>query len=128
VKTEPSRAGEAPIMIEELSGALDESVVGRAVRRVRILCVAAVSDSAVVRAAANAGAAWPDVESRLLIGGYVLAVAMLVHISMLAFAEPYAYPGHSRYWLPGALLVFAAVVSVFRGPIAAAWRDRRERG
>jgi len=119
--------GEPPIAIEELSSTLEESAVLRTVRRLWHAPAAALSTSAVVAAAARAAAALPTIESRLLAAGYVLAVAMGTHLALLRFAEPYAFPGYSRYWLPSALLAFAIVLIALRTPIAAAWRDRQSR-
>lgn len=124
----PRADSELPIAIDELSSTLEGSAVLRVARRLWHTADAALSTATVIAAAARVREALPTTESRLLAAGYALAVAMVTHLALMKFAEPYAFPGYARYWLPAALLVFAVVLIALRMPIAAAWRDRQARG
>jgi len=124
---DPMRAStERPVTLDELSSAIDSGVLTSRARRLWQSVVVAAAHSRVGRLAEDARAAFTDEESVLLCAGVVLVVAMVVHLLLLA-VQPYAYPGHSTYWLPTLLLVTGVVLIVGRRPIAAAWRDRNPR-
>lgn len=117
---------ERPVTLDELSGAIDRGVLTSRVRRIWGSVVVAAEHSRVSRLTGDVRTAFTDEESVLSCAGIVLVAAMVVHLLLLA-AQPYAYPGHSSYWLPTALLVAGVVLIAGRRPIAAAWRDRHAR-
>ena len=115
---------EPPVTLDELSAALDSSVLASATRRVWRSVVAAADQSRVKTLVANIRASFVDEESVVSCAGIVVATAMAVHLLLLT-AQPYPFPGHSTYWLPGTLLVAGGALLLLRRPIAAAWRDRK---
>ena len=117
---------ERPVTLDELSSAIDGGVLTSRARRLWQSVVVAAGHSRVGRLGEDARAAFTDEESVLLCAGVVLVVAMVVHLLLLA-VQPYAYPGHSTYWLPTLLLMSGVVLIAGRRPIAAAWRDRNAR-
>ena len=123
----PHSPRRAPVTLGELSAALAESVltggppphVAGSRRQHR--------RSRAARLIGEAATALVDEESKLL-AGIVLVVAMVVHLLLLAMAQPYAFPGYSTYWLPVTLLATSLLLMAFRRPFAAAWRNRMQRG
>lgn len=118
---------EAPIALDELSTAIGGSRLARRVRVGWRSLNAAVGESRLLQLAHTTASRAPEASIMLLLAAWVLGVGMVVHLSLLAFAEPYSFPSRSTYILPTVLLVLSVVVMVLHRPIAAAWRDRQSR-
>ena len=116
---------EPPISLDELASTIDDSAIGRAARTTWRRLVSSVAESRLFAAGTRAASTVAPLEAKLLVAGYVLVVAMTVHLLLLALAEPYPFPGHSMYWLPGVLLIVGGLLVALRRPLAAAWRERQ---
>jgi hypothetical protein len=115
-----------PVSLEELSSALDGSVLNRTVARMWRSVVAAATHSWVMKEAGELRGRGLDEASVLGFAGIVVVVAMAVHLLLLT-VQAYPYPGYSTYWLPTVLLTAGVVMLAGRRALAAAWRDRMHR-
>lgn len=57
----------------------------------------------------------------------VITVAMALHIVLVVFVQPYAYPSRAELVLPACLLVVGLAALLMRNGVAAAWPNRRTR-
>jgi len=88
---------------------------------------AAAAESTIRRGtvAIRAAIGQTDVATRIGLAGWLVAVAMAVHVVLLFLAERYPFPNPAAVALPLCLTGLALVSVAMRRTLAAAWQNRR---